>query len=252
MLTVTLALSVVSAVSIFQGQGQNVLTPKHETATRVQEGVMTDQQKKHSKLYKRYKGIAKVRDLIRQDANSSGELTVTVLPGSPELSPEGQSKNAFSLLDNLAAKADAVIIGNVTDKESQLTEDGTFVFTDYAMKVEEVLMDNSKAHIELQRSLTVTGPGGKIVLNGRRVSVTDRSFKPMTTGGRYLFFLKYVADTGAYQAVSENGSFELIDNNAVLLTESPTESRNERNLESFLSDVRIAIALSQSDKRESK
>lgn len=249
---VSLAVSVLTSMSVFRSQGQTNSTFKQEAATPVQEGVMSKTQKKHSKLYKDYRGIGKIHDLIRQDGHDSDELTLTVLPGSPELVPEGESKTSACLIDDLADKADAVVIGIVTAKESQLTEEGTFVFTDYVLRVEEVLKDNGKAPIGPQASLTLTRPGGKILLNGRTVTVVDKSFGPMMAGRRYLLFVKYIAETGTYQSTSANAGFELIDNTAMPLTEAPSESRNERSVDSFLRDVRLAIALSQSNKGEKK
>src|ERR1700741_3320928 len=93
-------------------------------ATPVQEGVLTGQQKEHSKLYDSYKGHGKISKLVQKQ----NELTVTINPPLPVLSPGGRQTDS---LNTLVDKADAILIGSVTDKTSQITTNGTFVFTDY-------------------------------------------------------------------------------------------------------------------------
>ncbi|HKS29217.1 MAG TPA: hypothetical protein VJS44_15420 [Pyrinomonadaceae bacterium] len=212
---------------------------------------MSARQKEHSKLYKDYKGNGKLLDLLKKEENNTGnELIITVMPGLPELSPGGRPSTPDTFLNNLASTADAVVIGTVANKSSQLTENGAFVFTDYDVAVEEVLKENGSNNIQSQSSIVVTRPGGRILLEGRIVTARDRTFKPFAVGGRYLLFLKYIPTTGAYHAVSNKGSFELVDDKSVKpLTEAPDAARLDQDAASFINDVRIAIAAALSTKR---
>lgn len=172
------------------------------------------------------------------------------MPGLPELSPVGRPSVPEAFLNNLASKADAVVIGTVTNKSSQLTENGAFVFTDYDLTIEEVLKENGTDSIQSHSSIVMTRPGGRILLEGRIVTARDRAFKPLAIGGRYLLFLKYLPTTGAYYAVNNKGSFELADNKSVKpLTEAPDAPRVDKDAASFINDVRIAIAASKSAKQ---
>lgn len=233
----------ISAISALYSQGQPGTRVQAEAATRVQEGVMSDIQKEHSKLYRNYKGTGKLADRINREGENADELTITVLPGLPVLAIGGRISAPNNFLNNLAADADAVVIGTVTAKASQLTENGAFIFTDYDVRVEEVLKDNSANNIQPHSRIAVTRPGGRISLQGRMVTAVDRTFKPFATGGRYLLFLKYIPTTRAYHAVSTTGVFQLADNKRVeLLTEAPDAPRIDKDVAAFISDVRIAIA----------
>jgi hypothetical protein len=205
---------------------------------------MSDKQKEHSKLYRKYKGLGKLTDLVKREGNNTSDgLEVTQLPPLRELAPGGRISVPGTFLNTLAGSADVVVIGTVKGKTSQLTKNGTFVFTDYDVTVEEVLKGKD-ASLQPQSSIVVTRPGGRILLQGRVVSAVDRVFHPFSIGGRYLLFLKFLPSTGAYHAVSDQGSFRLINNKKVeLLTDALDVSRIEKDAASFISDVQTAIAV---------
>ena len=242
-----LAVVAMSALDLLPTQGQKRSESKEEVATPVQEGVNSAKQKEHSKLYKDYKGVGKLSDLIRQNS-SNQELKITVLPGIPEVAPPGQIQESDGFLQKLTASSDAVVIGTVTAKASQITENERFVFTDYSLTVDEVLKDEA-ANLQPQTEITVTRPGGKILFQGRVISARDKSFCPLAIGGHYLLFLRYIPATGAYQAVNSVSSFELVNGVVKPLTEGPTAKNIGGNVESFLSDVKAAIAATKGQTR---
>ena len=100
----------------------------------------------------------------------------------------------------IAAASDAVIRGLVTNKSSQLTPNASFVFTDYEMAVTEVLSNNPVSPVEVGHSIVVTASGGKILLNGVVIIVVDEGFKPLPLDRDLVLFLRYIPETGAYQA----------------------------------------------------
>lgn len=250
-----LVLAVMGVISLLQGHAQKASGLKQtEPATPVQEGVMTDRQKEHSKLYENYKGIEKLTDLIKQKGDNSNELSITIMPGMPELSLSGQVSTPEAFLKNLAAESDAIVVGSITDKSSQLTENGTFIFTDYDVVVEDVLKNSNANNIQPHSNIVVTRPGGRILLQGRPITARDKNFKPFVIGGRYLLFLKYIPATNAYHAVSDKGSFEIVNSRVELLTEAPDAMQVNKDAASFIDDVRRAVAnvgsLKQGDSRE--
>jgi hypothetical protein len=244
LLVVVSVLAVSTVIATLRVQGQKASLSKKEVATPVQDGVISEKQKQHRQLYKEYKGVGKLQELSNREAkNGDDGLTVALISGPPELSPQGQSAAPVKVLDKLAAEADAVVVGVVTGKASQLTENGSFIFTDYDMTVEEVLKDNRAAHVEPQTSLSVTRPGGKVALNGREVTAIDRSFKRLAIGGRYLLFLRYIPATGAYQPLNDKGSFEIDDNKVAALAEMPDAAfRDEQDASAFINEIRMAIS----------
>jgi hypothetical protein len=47
-----------------------------------------------------------------------------------------------SIISELAETSDTVVIASFVSKSSQLTSTGTYIFTDYQLRTQEVLKDN--------------------------------------------------------------------------------------------------------------
>ena len=213
-----------------------------EEATVVQEGVMTDRQRKHGKLFKRY-GVLTGGKKLKDSNSQSSDVNVAIEIGDRPL-PRNFDLNTY-LRDN-ACKADAIVVGTVNSKASQLTEDGTFTFTEYDVTVEEVLKDNSKSPLAANSSITVTRAGGVVQLNGRTIRAFDRSEKPLETAGRFLLFLQYIPDTSDYKSyVSDTGdaSFRLRRDKLFQVSDEirPFGEAHDVDATSFLTQVRSAV-----------
>lgn len=215
-----------------------------EEPTPVTRGVVTPRQKEHGKLYPQHTGLEKLTTLIRNDkSDRSKEFNLSVLPSTPELSIDGTTES----LDKLVLSSDAIVIGTVLSKTSQLTENEAFVFTDYDVTINQALKTNATIHP--QKVITVTRPGGKILLEGLIVNAIDRNFKPLAIGANVLLFLRYLPATDSYQAVNNKSSFELLNNKVKPLSDAPDAKKQRGDLTSFLSDIRAAIASNREAKR---
>lgn len=240
-----LAIGVASSVNLVS-QGQK---KSKEEPTLVIKDVISPKQKVHSELFDNHRGVAKLTDLIKQDSsNPDQELKITILPGLPELSPPHALPAVDAWLNKLAATSDAIVIGSVINKASQLTKNETFVFTDYDLSVEEVLKDRTST-IQPQSVITVTRPGGKVLLEGRIIDARDKSFKPIVIGGHFLLFLRLIPKTGSYQALNNKSSFELVNNKVRPLSDAPDAQDLGGDLEPFLSEIRAAIAAARQETR---
>ena len=217
------------------GQKPSVQT---EVATPVQEGVLSAQQKEHSKLYDRYKGDG---SKLSERVKGKNELILNLLPPLPVLSPTGRQSSEVT---ELAESADAVVIASVVSKSSQITTAGTFIFTDYELRIEESLTGDSDK-LKPQASITVTRPGGKVLLNGQVIAFNVETFRPLMPGHRYLLFLKLLPLTGTYQAVNQNSSFDISGSKVESLSGGPDAQNFEKDLGTFISSVKAAIASSQ-------
>jgi hypothetical protein len=214
-----------------------------EDATPVVEGVMTPQQREHSKLYKDHRTGKKLRDLTATVGDVSLRRDVGVQGGDV-----GEpSFDLQRLLQEMAGNADAVVVGTVTNKSSQLTEDEDYVFTDYEMSVGEVLKDNPAAPIRTNNRITVTRPGGTILLNGRVVEAIDEAFQPLRKKGQYLVFLRFIPSTGGYQALNSKASFQIDDDEVGKLTKEPL-SIGDAKVSAFMNEVRAAVAAASKTK----
>ena len=101
-------------------------------------------------------------------------------------------------LDKLTQKADIIVLGHCIDK--QVYESGKMIWTEYTIRVYEVLKGDAKI-----KEVKVRQPGGEVGERGIKVSGTV-SFLPLEES---LLFLKKTS-SGAYQPVGwAQGKFKL-------------------------------------------
>jgi hypothetical protein len=206
-----------------------------EISTPVVEGVLTPAQKIHgdifSKQYEWYRQGKKLRDLPGSaDTGFVIEVPNSILGMDPY----------HVFLKRLTCDSNAIVIGSVSGKNSQLTLDGTFVFTDYEFAIVDVVKNNPAAPIQNGSTVTVARPGGAILLNGRRIQVRDMSFEPFKSGARYVLFLKFIPTAGAYMALNSKAAFQIQNNRIFKVTKESLvpELDGTTDAEAFLAEVR--------------
>ena len=180
-------------------------------ATPVELGALSERQRIHSKLFAHYKE-ARGGDLIGGlVAEAKGKYKIIETGFGPPLTELiTKSETPENFFSNLARESDAVIRGKVIRQTSQVTEDGSFIFTDYDVAVEEILKNNATAPISRDTSIMVTHPGGKVVLSGIVVKAFDDSYKPLPMNGHdVVLFLRLIPETGAYKVTRDRGGYEL-------------------------------------------
>ena len=192
------ALTVAGSLQARNGNPQRPV-PADE-ATPVEEGVMTERQREHGKLFRsKSTRPVKIKDRLREQGNEKGEIEIwapieeyTIYPARP----------LPAYLHDLTCRADAVVAGKVVSKSSNLTADGAFLFTDYQVTVEEVVKDNAAAPIAAGGSIIVGREGGAVAMKGRVIRAISPDAPPLELNGSYLFYLKSIPATGAYRPVA--------------------------------------------------
>lgn len=131
----------------------------------------------------------------------------------------GRPWNTFEWEDNLsdlnlylnktACRSEVIVIGGVISKTSQLTENRDYVFSDYEVKIEEVLKNNTSAKLETGGPIVVSSGGGAVKVGDRIIRLGDKSWAQYKKGVRYLFFLKYAPTAAVYQSIIGDNSFAL-------------------------------------------
>ena len=170
-------------------------------------GVLSASQRIHSSLYTDYKKRNRnftIGEFLDSARSSTKIVKFDFLVG---LGPLMEAEKPERFFGELARSSDAIVRGRVANKVSQLTEDDGFVFTDYDVAITEVLKDNVTA--PLGASITVTYPGGKVLLDGIIVKCRDHYFEPLPLNREVVLFLQSVKETGAYKPTRYFGSFEL-------------------------------------------
>jgi hypothetical protein len=175
-------------------------------ATPVRLGVLTKKQRYRSKLCRHYQVAWTISDMVAKQ--SKGKVVgTTVLPGHGALLKPETPENFFR---NIAHSSDAIIRGRVLKKAPQITDDGDFLFTDYDIAVSEIMKNNPIAPLNINASVSVTWPGGKVLLQGVIVKAFDANLGlPAINNRDLVLFLRFIPETGAYQPTDWRGGFEL-------------------------------------------
>lgn len=161
-----------------------------------QQNEMSPEQKFHSTLYKRYANGPKLEDAFPPGLNS-----IRIEKGPPLLAYPASGPAPKS---NLACKSDLVVIGVVGETVSNPTAEDTFVFSDYSIRVSEIIRNNQRNPVQLGDTITLTHPGGTLTLpDGRTVTAVDDSEPTLRNGGEYLLYLQYLPQTRAYKPTLE-------------------------------------------------
>ena len=208
-------------------------------ATPVQFGALSEKQHVHSKLYSHYRerrGGKTISGLVAQAKGKSRIASTIAFVGMQEVLTEPETpENYFGAL---AKASDAVIRGRITKKTSQVTDDDSFIFTEYDVEITEALKDNVTAPIHTGATIIVTRPGGTVLLDGVIVEAEDKAFEPLPINHEVVLFLQYIPETGAYNSTQATGSFEL--DGAILrpLTKANLPPGVLRGKDSFLRTVR--------------
>lgn len=185
----------------------------------------------------------------KQEAGVSiGLPLVPTIGNLPEVTVSG-------FLGNLSCNADAVIVGIVKSKTAHLTEDETFVYTEYDFSVEDILKNNSASPIEVNHKIQFTRPGGLIKLDNQLIRVDDKSYPALETKKKYLLFLKFVPSANGYIVSDAKGDFIFENDSFKKLSslETPKELESKIEPQAFLREVRNSVSADcQNSTREIK
>lgn len=214
--------AILFAVTTFHQQAQdrqiqNKSQSQQDEATHIQEGLMTEKQRKHSRLYEKLiseedKKAIKNRNLITSAKKSSEGIDVIVVGEEKTITDNQLLPTQEEFLKQNNCKADTIVVGKITAKTSQLTEDLTSVFTDYDFVVSDILRDNLSLNIKPPESILITRAGGKVEVDNRIIDYIIKSKKRLILEKKYLIFLNYLSESKSFKIVEPEGVFEISGN----------------------------------------
>ena len=92
-------------------------------------------------------------------------------------------------------QSDAVIIGEITGAQAFLSEDKTAIYSEFKVRIEEVLKDGSPASLTHDSEIVAERSGGAVRFASGKITRVGFEGKPLPRIGRkYLLFLKYSAE----------------------------------------------------------
>lgn len=224
-----------------QGQ-QTTKQDPDDQPTIVKKGQVTDKEREYSKQYK--KKYANRHGKKLSEINHPDGIGIYIGPGSVAHSTSEPTITANQFLEKLSCLADVVVNGTVKNKASHLSDDETFVYTEYDFEVKKIVKNNSKSPIVNNQNISVARPGGFIKIDQQLIKFDDGSYEPLKLNKEYLLFLKFVPTTNGYIVASPQGDFALEDNNFRSLSKRGFLNglKKTTNLETLLNMVQNAVS----------
>lgn len=214
-----------------------------DEATVVQRGQVTEKEREYSREYKKLYSWRAGRKLSELRGGKKDVSVISDEPGS-DMDPYSPIITASEFLRNLSCQADAIVVGSVKSKSAHLTEDETFVYTEYEFSIKEVVKDNPVSPIKVNNNIEIARPGGIIRLDNRRITVEDKSYELLLKNKDYLLFLRFVPSTNGYVIASAEGDFILENNSFKKLSKRPlSEELKNNNPQSLLNAIGEAISV---------
>ena len=208
-------------------------------ATPVELGILTEKQKLHSKLFAGYqqrRGDATISELATRAKGKGRLLQIIAFVGLEHITNEPETPEKY--FGDLTQASDAVIRGSVIKKTSQVTEDDGFIFTDYDVLIKEIIKNNVTAPIDKSTTITITRPGGSILIEDLVVEAIDRASEPLPNNHDVILFLQFIPESGAYKSTQDTGSFEIDGLTLRPLTQSHFPLGVLQNMDSFMQTLR--------------
>jgi hypothetical protein len=206
LILVLLVLATAAALSTMRGQSQNSSTkPNQDNLKKAAEDFYpitdydapepADPQKRALRQIRarRYnmraqKGVDPKRFMITEERESSFGLPPSHAPNEPALP---------------AAESDAIVIGRVTQAEAYLTEDKTYVHSEFTTRVDDVLKNTTDVPLVADDSLDAIRSGGGVRFpSGKLIRYGIEGRPHPRIGQQYLFFLKYDSEQQAFVIVT--------------------------------------------------
>jgi hypothetical protein len=201
---VALSLTAITVVAV-----QNEAQPAKADRTTEWLVRMTAREHAHAKVHKRWNGNTRLLD----------EMVSVVVEGMPFGSPEGETENEqLNAIQALKCRTNAVFIGLVTAAKSLPTEDGTYLFTDYIVRIDDSFRAPDAQPLLEGDLVTVTRPGGEMHVNNVTVSATSNTEPRLEVGGRYLLFTQFLPDVKDFVADVSSGTYRVAGDQLIDIT----------------------------------
>jgi hypothetical protein len=232
-IAVIAALAITVLMITLPQSAQNKSKNKEDEPTTIQLGVMSEKQKKHSKLYNQ-----------PEEARSkllSSNKDIKIVIGSPyKIDTSNSSISQEYYFQRVTCQSDTVLVAKVISKASQLSEDKKSVFTDYELQVKNIVKNNPELKLQTDDLVILTRSGGKVKLNNRVIEVIDESYKPLHINGEYLFFLNYLVDSDSFRASDAEGTLEIANGKLNRFSDSAGRyPAMEDDLNTFVSSISV-------------
>jgi hypothetical protein len=167
---------------------------------------MTPAERSHAKVHSRFSTGTRLVD--ERVSIHTHEMFV----GSPDLPSENVE---FDEAQALKCRTDASFIARVVSGRSHPIEDGTYLFTDYTVRIEEAFHAPATRRLQPGDLTTITRPGGTMTIDGVAITAASNQFPALTAGARYLLFVQYLPETKDFVSSQPEGAYQVFGDRLV-------------------------------------
>jgi hypothetical protein len=218
-------------------QGRTILIQNQNTPQKI------DKKAEKEAARKILRGLGGGRKTIPAEVlETGGDVVKRLDVGLPVLTPNGGPFNLQTYLAGRACAADAIFIGSVKDKTSHLTDDETFVFSDYQIYVDTIIKNDQEVPLNTSTTVDVSRIGGELQIHGHLVKAISQAVRPLEVGSRYLLFVTFLPERNSFTANSL--TFLLKGDEVVRVTDEvqPGVIGTGRSTDFLINEVKAAVA----------
>ncbi len=142
------------------------------------------------------------------------------------------------------SRSSAVIIGEITDAQAYLSEDGTNIYSEFVVQVQQILKNDNQAPIG--NSIAVERSGGRVRLPSGKIVTARTSHQDLPrVGKRYVLFLTHEFSGVNTESLNILTGYEVCDGRVFPLDKlglkHPINSYKGADEASFLNDLAKAL-----------
>lgn len=158
---------------------------------------------------------------IESGLNENGEVSIGGVSCGGGITGDGIPKTPLEIMHFKVCAASAIVAGTAVSKQSRLDSDGSWIITDYAIRVEKVFKNDTRYAIKRGEDVIVTMSGGQISINGKIATAKDNDYAFLNSADLYIFFLNRTPMNGTYIPVMGSGFISAADGSLYSLRAQP-------------------------------
>jgi len=145
------------------------------------------------------------------------------------------------------ARSAAIVIGDIKEARAYLSEDGTNIYSEFSIQVDEILKNDPLNPVTTGVGLIAEREGGRVRFpSGKTVTVRVNHQDMPRTGRRYVFFLTRTSATGdGSECIHLLTAYELREGRVIPLDKvsdgHPITQYKGRSEQDFLTELRAVI-----------